>query len=50
MNPEGVGLGLVISNMLAKNLGPKFINTQQQGLQIESVFGEGTKFSFLLFD
>ncbi len=41
MNQHGVGLGLVISNMLAKKLGNKSI-------VVESRYGSGTTFSFEL--
>lgn len=39
LNPQGCGLGLHISNLLAQQLGG-------QSLQIKSVLGEGTSFSF----
>ena len=41
INHQGVGLGLMISNMLVKELGGKKIN-------VESVFGKGSCFSFHL--
>ena len=43
MNPQGVGLGLVISKLLTHELGPGNI-----GLQVKSEVGVGTTFSFLL--
>jgi len=43
MNQQGVGLGLVISNMLAKKLGP-----HSKPIQVESKYGSGTTFSFEL--
>jgi len=43
MNQQGVGLGLVISNMLAKKLGP-----HNKPIQVESKYGYGTTFSFEL--
>ena len=46
MNSNGVGLGLMISNKLALNLHP----TKSQGLQIESKYGIGTEFSFVIED
>jgi len=48
LNIQGVGLGLLISNTLSKNLGPK--NYGVEGLQVKSKLGEGTKFSFILED
>jgi len=41
MNQQGVGLGLVISNMLAKRLG-------NNSITVESRYGSGTTFSFEL--
>jgi len=41
MNQQGVGLGLVISNMLAKRLGPN-----NRPIHVESRYGAGTTFSF----
>ncbi len=41
MNQNGVGLGLVISNMLAKKLGPN-----NRPIHVESRYGAGTTFSF----
>ena len=46
MNSSGVGLGLLISNNLAINLHPN----KSEGLQIESKYGHGTKFSFEIED
>lgn len=40
-NPQGVGLGLYISNMLAKELGGKFV-------EIISEPGKGSKFTFFI--
>ncbi|EAS04082.2 ATPase, histidine kinase-, DNA gyrase B (macronuclear) [Tetrahymena thermophila SB210] len=48
LNPKGVGLGLMISNELAKKLSnPIFTN---QGLEVESVYGQGSQFSFFIID
>lgn len=46
MNSSGVGLGLMISNNLAFNLHP----FKAEGLKVESSFGGGTKFSFVIED
>lgn len=46
LNSSGVGLGLMISNNLAQNLHPY----KAEGLKIESNYGFGTKFSFLIED
>jgi len=43
LNPQGVGLGLVISKLLSQELGPDNI-----GLQVKSEPGVGTTFHFLL--
>ncbi|EAS00133.2 phospholipid-translocating P-type ATPase, flippase family protein (macronuclear) [Tetrahymena thermophila SB210] len=40
LNPNGVGLGLMISHVLAKNLG------EGEGLKVESQVGIGTEFYF----
>ncbi|EGR33316.1 hypothetical protein IMG5_056390, partial [Ichthyophthirius multifiliis] len=48
LNPQGVGLGLIISNQLAINLFPKNIYSKT-GLQCDD-WDKGTVFSFLLFD
>ncbi|KAL4478637.1 hypothetical protein ABPG74_006872 [Tetrahymena malaccensis] len=40
LNPNGVGLGLMISHVLAKNLG------EGEGLKVESQVGVGTEFYF----
>ena len=45
MNPEGVGLGLLISNMLANNLAFDYIHP---GLQVTSKYEEGTTFYFVI--
>lgn len=49
LNIQGVGLGLLISNVLSKNLGPKNIESFQ-GLQVSSKQGIGTKFFFIIED
>lgn len=49
LNIQGVGLGLLISNSLSKNLGPQE-NPEYQGLQVKSNYGEGTKFYFVIDD
>lgn len=49
LNIQGVGLGLLISNSLSKNLGPQD-NLEYQGLQVKSNYGEGTKFYFIIED
>lgn len=41
-NSTGVGLGLTIANMLSKMLGPK----DNDGIEFETEYGKGTKFSF----
>ena len=46
LNPSGVGLGLLISQKLAEEMGP-FGNS---GLKVESEIGFGTSFSFYLED
>ena len=43
MNQQGVGLGLVISNVLAKMLSPN-----DKGIEVTSRYGHGTTFSFEL--
>jgi len=60
MNPQGVGLGLVISNSLAKMLGPKArtlnidVETSDKdeapGIQFESEPNKGAKFWFRIED
>ena len=42
LNKQGVGLGLVISSELAVLLGP----ANSEGIQVESVYQQGSKFSF----
>jgi len=42
LNPQGVGLGLVISQLLAQQLG------ESGGLTVESELGQGTTFTFTL--
>ena len=46
MNTTGVGLGLMISNNLAMNLHPN----KSEGLKVESKYGHGTTFSFIIQD
>jgi len=41
-NPMGIGLGLMISNELAKLLNPSF------GIIVESKYGTGSKFTFFV--
>lgn len=54
LNSQGVGLGLLISNVLAKNLGPSaksLIETGinlSSGLNVKSEYGHGTEFNFLI--
>ena len=43
LNPYGAGLGLAISDKLARQLG---VEGAQEGLKIESVLGKGTKMKF----
>ena len=43
-NSTGVGFGLTVSQKIAKMLGP----TSNQGILIESEFGKGSKFSFVV--
>ena len=54
LNSQGVGLGLLISNMLAKNLGPSFTKLKKlnmnAGLNMTSKYGDGTTFKFLIED
>lgn len=45
INSRGVGLGLLIANKLAKILGP---DNKKEKINVSSVYGEGTVFSFLL--
>jgi signal transduction histidine kinase/CheY-like chemotaxis protein len=44
LNNMGVGLGLSIANNLVKLLGP----TNQAGIRVDSEYGKGTNFSFVL--
>ncbi|EGR30790.1 protein kinase domain protein, partial [Ichthyophthirius multifiliis] len=44
LNPNGIGLGLVIANTLAGKLG------DGKGLKIKSEIGQGTKFYFILLN
>lgn len=46
MNATGVGLGLMISSNLAMNLHPK----KSEGLRVDSQYGNGTTFSFVIED
>jgi len=54
LNSQGVGLGLLISNILAKNVGPstKILNDSEiylnLGLNVKSEFGKGTQFEFII--
>ena len=48
LNIQGVGLGLLISNTLSKNLSSK--NSGLEGLQVKSKLGHGTKFFFIIED
>ena len=51
VNPNGVGLGLMISNLLAIQLGERFTSgSHHQGLEVASEEGNGTTFSFVLED
>ena len=45
MNKHGIGLGLAISNNLAKLLDPK---GEDPGLHVDSCFGKGSKFWFMV--
>lgn len=47
LNRQGVGLGLQISNELAKNLNS---NPLEGGLEVQSIYGQGTTFSFIIED
>ncbi|EGR29697.1 phospholipid-translocating p-type flippase family protein, putative [Ichthyophthirius multifiliis] len=44
LNPKGVGLGLMISHMLAKILGG------EEGLHVESEYGKGSCFQFMVMN
>jgi signal transduction histidine kinase len=44
LNQTGVGLGLSIANALVKILGP----SSHQGIKVESEYGKGSVFTFLL--
>jgi len=44
INKQGVGLGLMICNCLAKLLGP----AEGKGISVASVYGEGSQFSLIL--
>ena len=45
LNAQGVGLGLLISNTLAN-----ILNKEEGGIEVESVPGVGSTFSFMLYD
>lgn len=45
LNAQGVGLGLLISNTLAN-----ILNKEEGGIEVESVMGIGSTFSFTLYD
>lgn len=45
---NGIGMGLTISNLLARELGPT--NGRASGIKIESTFNEGSTFWFLVED
>lgn len=42
----GVGMGLIVSQLLAREIGPKAV--RMSGLRIESKLGEGSKFWFVI--
>ena len=44
MNPHGVGLGLSISQTLARRLGPK----DNKGIKVQSEYGKGSCFYFMI--
>ncbi|EGR32295.1 hypothetical protein IMG5_089000, partial [Ichthyophthirius multifiliis] len=46
LNQQGVGLGLVISNMIAYQLGD---NNNQKGIEVESEYGYGSIFKFKIY-
>lgn len=54
LNSQGVGLGLLISNVLAKNLGPNAKTLEETennlcaGLTVASEYGQGTTFEFIV--
>ncbi|CAD8115793.1 unnamed protein product [Paramecium sonneborni] len=43
LNPQGIGLGLIISNMIARNL-----NSNEKGLQFQSEYQNGSSFWFYI--
>ena len=43
LNEKGVGLGLMLSNQLARTIGP---TEHAQGINVSSVYGQGSEFSF----
>lgn len=46
VNTQGIGLGLLISNILASGLG----RSNGEGLHIDSTEGKGSVFSFFLYN
>ena len=46
LNPSGVGLGLIISQKFAEEMGP----LNKQGFEVKSEIGKGTSFAFYLED
>ena len=46
LNPSGVGLGLIISQKFAEEMGPY----DKKGFEVKSEFGKGTSFTFYLED
>jgi len=46
LNPSGVGLGLIISQKFAEEMGPN----EKKGFQVKSEIGKGTSFTFYLED
>ena len=46
MNPSGVGLGLIISQKFAEEMGP----LKRKGFEVKSQIGKGTSFTFYLED
>src|SRR3990167_3989084 len=45
LNEKGVGLGLMLSNQLARTMGPA---DQAQGITVTSVYGQGSEFSLYI--
>jgi len=50
INTRGVGLGLTIADKLAKVLGPSDPPTTAAGIKVESQYGKGSCFSFIIED